>query len=133
LKAVVREIGQRPAIATPARLNAPQGAMALADLFAPHDFADLVVINIDWQGDGFTPALYIDAAKWHPDWPGQPVINNPYVIDLEDAFGGDKMDNSTLREIVEGFRVAFTQAYEIRKQGEASGSWHDRRQTTYDI
>ncbi len=128
MKTIVREWGSRPAVATPARINAPQGAIALADLFAPHDFADLCTLTIDWERD----ALAIDAVKWHRDWPAQPVMNNPYAIDIEDAFGMDNMDNTTLREIVEAFKQMFAEAYETRKRGEQSGTWQDRPRTIYD-
>jgi len=131
MKVVVRELGSRPPIATPARLNAPKGAMALADLFVPYDFADICIINIDWEGDGFKPAMIIDAAKWHREWPTQPLTIK-MVVDLEDAFGLDNMDNYTLREIVESFKVSASEAYEVRKQGEARGTWSDRVKT-YDI
>lgn len=128
MKTIVRETGRRPAVATPARINAPQGAIALAQLFEPHDFADMVTMTIDWE-DG---CMYVDAAKWHREWPGQPILNRPYAVDLEDAFGMDNMENSTLREIVEGFRTVFVEAYERRKRGEAAGDWYDKPRTIYD-
>lgn len=121
-------MGNRPRVATPARINAPQGAIALADLFVPHDFADILTITLDWE----RMAMHIDAAKWYREWPGQPLMNQPYVIDLEDAFGEDNMDNTTLREIVEAFRVMFSEAYEQRKRGEAAGTWYERPRTIYD-
>lgn len=118
MKAIVRELGSRPLISTPARMNAPQGATALADLMAEQDFADLCVINLDWEGDGFTPALVIDTIKW---FIGNPTnrLSHQWVIDLEDAFGSDNMDNATLRLIVSELRGLFlreTEAFDRRNR-----------------
>jgi len=99
MKVVVREIGSRPVISTPARLNAPQGAKALADLLADKDFADLCVLNIDWDGDGFTPVLMVVAVKWFIEYGGQ-RLEMEWPIDIDEAFGRDNMNNGILRDIV---------------------------------
>lgn len=126
MKVVVRELGSRPPIATPARLNAPQGAKALADLLAPEDFADLCVINIDWEGDGMTPVLSIFTAKWFIEYNGQ-RLEHEWNIDLEDAFGMGNMDNSTLRLMVSELRDHFNQQTEARRTLEAQGRWSNER------
>ena len=115
MKVVVRELGGRPPIATPARLNAPQGAKALADLLADKDFADLCVINIDWEGDGFTPVLNIVTVKWFVEYGGRRLEHN-WPIDLEDAFGQDNMDNGILRSIVSQLEEHFHEMTERRRR-----------------
>lgn len=104
MKVIVREMGRRPVIATPGRLNAPQGARALADLLAEEDFADMCVLTLDWEGDGFTPAFVIETFKWVIQLKGA-RLSTEWVIDLDDAFGQDNMSHSILRGIVEDLRV----------------------------
>lgn len=106
MKVVVREAGDRPAITTPARLNAPQGAKALADLLADETFADLCDILIDWQGDGFTPALVINTFKWFPQYEGR-RLQSQWILSLDDAFGIDNFDNALARQIVFSLREEF--------------------------
>lgn len=117
MKVVVRELGRRPAVATPARLNAPQGAKALADLLAEKDFADLCVINIDWEGDGFTPVLNVFTVKWFVEYGGQ-RLEHEWPIDLEDAFGLDNMDHNILRHIVMQLEDHFNEMTEARRRRE---------------
>ena len=126
MKVVVRELGSRPPIATPARLNAPQGAKALADLLAPETFADLCIINIDWEGDGFTPVMEVITIKWFIEYNGQ-RLEHRWPIELEDAFGIDNMDNSILRSMVSQLREHFDQQTEARKTLEAQGRWSNER------
>ena len=116
MKVVVRELGQRPALATPARLNAPQGAKALADLMAEEEFADLCVIELDWVGDGIKPVMVIYVAGWFRDWPGESLTLEPWVIDLQDAFGKDNMDGSVLRLIVYEIKAVFEGMVEARRK-----------------
>jgi hypothetical protein len=116
VKVIVREIGNRPAIATPARLNAPQGAKALADLLSEETFADLCTIDIDWEGDGFTSAMVIRVVGWYPDWPGDALVMPPWIIDMEDAFDRDNMDNGILRLMVHQMKELFEGLVEERRQ-----------------
>jgi hypothetical protein len=115
MKTVVRENGDRPAAATSTRMNAPQGAIALADLLAEEDFADICVITIDWVGDGFTPSLTIFTVKWFIEYNGQ-RLEHEWNIDLDEAFGQDNMDNGILRQIVHDLREEFHRAEEQRKR-----------------
>ena len=126
MKVVVREMGSRPPIATPARLNAPQGAKALADLLAPEEFADLCVITLDWEGDGITPAMIITTVRWFIEYGGQ-RLEHVWPIEMEDAFGLDNMDNSMLRNIVQQLRDHFNEQVEARKTLEAQGRWTQGR------
>jgi hypothetical protein len=116
MKVIVRELGSRPALATPARINAPQGAKALMDLLVEEDFADLCVIELDWVGDGVKPVMVIYLAGWFKDWPGESLTLEPWVIDLEDAFGRDNMDNGVLRLIVHSLRELFEGMVEARRR-----------------
>lgn len=104
MKAIVREMGNRPIIATAGRLNAPQGAKALADLLAEETFADMAVLTIDWDGDGFTPAFVIETFKWVIELKGK-MLRTEWIIDLDDAFGLDNMTNALLRSMVADLRV----------------------------
>ena len=117
MKAVVREIGTRPAIATPASLNAPQGAKAFADIMAAKDFADLCVINIDWDGDGFTPVLNIVTIKWFIEYGGQ-RLEHEWPIDLQEAFGLDNMDRGILLQIANDIEEHFEEMIELRRRRE---------------
>lgn len=116
MKAIVREMGSRPPIATPARLNAPQGAKALADLMAEKDFADLCVITIDWEGgiDGHTPVLMVFTVKWFIEYGGQ-RLEHEWPIDLDEAFNKDNMDNGILRLMVQQLEEHFNQKIEARR------------------
>ena len=106
MRVVVGQNGNPPAITTPARMNAKQGADALAALLAPHDFADLCVLTIDFEGDGFTPVLRIDTFKWFPQYGGR-RLELYWQLSLEDAFGLDNFDNNVARTIVNMLQVEF--------------------------
>lgn len=113
MKVIVREMGRRPVISTPGRINAPQGAKALADLLADEDFADLCVLTLDWDGDGFTPAFVVETFKWVIELKGQ-RLTLEWVIDLDDAFGQDLMTHSILRGIVADLRNLTNEEVERR-------------------
>jgi hypothetical protein len=118
MKSIVREAGQRPLISTPSRLNAPQGAKALADMMAEEDFADMCIITLDWEGDGITPVLAIEVFKWFVGDPPRRLSVGPWNIDMDDAFGADNMENAVLRLMVSDLRDLFhqeTDGYNRRK------------------
>lgn len=117
MKVVVREAGARPVVATSARINAPQGAKALADLLADEDFADMAILTIDWDGDGFTSVLTIYTVKWYIEYSGQ-RLEHEWNVDIEDAFGQDNMTNGTLRQMVEDLRDEFRRAEDARRRRE---------------
>ena len=119
MKVVVREYGTRPSIATPARLNAPQGAKALADILADKDFADLCVLTIDWEGDGFTSVLSILTVKWFIEYGGQ-RLEHVWPIDLEDAFGLGNMDRGILLQIAHDLEEHFEEMTESRRKRESN-------------
>lgn len=118
LKVVVAEVGDRPTITTPARLNAPQGAKQLADIMAEIDTIDMGKIVLDWKGDGHTPVMTITAAKTYPGWAGKWLYLDPWHIDIDDAFNQDNMDNGILRQIAEEVRILF---HEMEIDGERRG------------
>lgn len=124
MKVIVRELGTKPTIMTPARLNAPQGAKALADIMANEDYADMATINVDWQGDGVTPVLSILTVKFFPEYAPE-NLQHFWPIDMEDAFGsGGKANRETLLEINQMLKEHFTEMTEVRKRMEAQGRWH---------
>ena len=123
MKVIVRELGSRPSVMTPARLQAPQGAKVLADLLAEEDFADLCTLSVDWEGDGHTPVLTVYTVKFMPEYAPE-NLQHFWPIDMEDAFGGDAMDNETLRNIVQQLRDHFNEMVQLRKRQESMGRWY---------
>lgn len=106
---IVREAGQRPPIATIARLNAIAGAKALADLLAEEQWADLCTLTVDWEGDGHTPVLRIDTVKWMIHHDGRRIEHN-WPVDIDEAFGEDNMTNSLLRQMVREIEIKIREA-----------------------
>jgi hypothetical protein len=108
---------------TPARINAPQAAKALADLMSPEEYADIATLNLDWEGDGFTPVLSIHLVKWLPEIAPE-NLQIFWPIDMEDAFGGDeKMNRDTLAQINTDLREEMMHNIELRRAKEADGTW----------
>lgn len=84
---------------------------------AEKDFADLCVINIDWDGDGHTPAMIIVTVKWFMEYGGQ-RLEHEWPIDINDAFGQDNMDHGILQLIVHELEEHFYEMTERRRQRE---------------
>lgn len=115
----VAEYGSRPSFLTPARLNAPQGAKAIADLAYKYNVADYMMIAIDWDGTHFKwdknftpkPILYIYATKYF-----QNINRNAYIelpIDIEEAFGESNFTNTVAVELLQHIAEQFDiKAYE---------------------
>lgn len=123
MKVVVRELGRRPSIMTPARLNAPQGARALADIMARENYADLCTISVDWVGDGFTPVLSVYTVKFLPEIAPE-NLQHFWPIDMEDAFGsGEKADRDLLLSINQQLKDMFNRVVDNRRAKESSGTW----------
>ena len=118
MKVVVRESGNRPALTTPSRLNAPQGAKALADLLADKYFADVADILIDWEGDGFTPALIVSVFKWFPEFSGR-RLQTQQVFSIDDFFGIDNFDNGIARQLVFDLEEEFERMAQTKPPGVA--------------
>lgn len=106
MKVVVRESGSPPTLTTPARMNARAGAKVLADLLAEEAFADLCDLHIDWQGDGFTPALVVSTFKWFPQFAGR-RLQHQWIVSIDDAFGVDNFDNELARQMVHELGAEF--------------------------
>lgn len=123
MKVIVRELGSKPTVMTPARYNAPQGAQALADIMAKETYADMATISVDWQGDGHTPVLSILTVKFFPEYAPE-NLQHFWPIDMEDAFGsGANANRETLLDINEMLKEHFTEMTELRKKMEAQGRW----------
>jgi len=124
MKVIVRELGTKPAIMTPARINAPQGAKALADIMAEENYADMATISVDWEGDGLTPVLSILTVKFFPEYAPE-NLQHFWPIDMEDAFGSaGTADRETLLAINQQLREHFNEMTELRKRKEAQGQWY---------
>lgn len=92
---------------TPARLNAPQGAKAIADIAHQRNAADLLSVVIDWEGDelfgdgspGAKPIVYIYAAKYFQNINRTAYIEIP--LDMEEAFSQSNFSNLVAEELVQ--------------------------------
>lgn len=112
MKVIVSEHGNRPSVMTKARVLAPQASKYLADQFAEKEFADSVVIVIDWEGDLFwqgednmpeelkTPIMAVICEKRYPML-GNKLLTVDYKLELEDFFGHDNATKDDLHEVVE--------------------------------
>lgn len=115
MKVFVREVGTRPVLTTVGRANARNGSKVIADMLAPYDFADICIVEIDYDGDGITPVLRIVAAKWVKG----KMLSVDWVMNLEDAFGADNFNNAVAIEIVQALRMEMQTALE---EGPPSGN-----------
>lgn len=106
MQAVVRESGSRPTVNTPAIQNALPGAKALADIMAEKTFADMCIITVDWDGDGFTPVLNVFTVKFFIEYNGQ-RLEHAWPIDLNEAFGQNNVDRSILLQIANDLEEHF--------------------------
>lgn len=117
----VKEIGSRPIIMTPARINAPQGAKVLADMLHDSGLVDMALVTLDWEGDFFwdtenngpmpkelrKPVMFIYAAKYYQQVDKVAYIEMP--IDVEDAFAQSNFSNDVALEIIDHIRLEFEQ------------------------
>lgn len=116
MRVFATERGERPDLATKARVVAPQAVKYLADLLADKTFADTATIVIDWLGDMSwngegdmpaelrTPAVLVACEKRYPQY-GNRLLTVDYVLDLEDFFGADNATKDDLHEIVENLEA----------------------------
>lgn len=97
----VAEVGDRPLIATAARINAPQGAKVLADVLHDMDFADHCLLTLDWDKG----ALVVSCAKRYPDIGRRADID--FALDMEDAFSRDEFGKDVAIEMMDHLRSEF--------------------------
>jgi hypothetical protein len=128
MKVLVTEHGPRPSVMTKARVLAPQAAKHLADLFAEEEFADSVVIVVDWVGDLFwqgegpmpeelkTPVMAVITEKRYPMF-NNALLTVDYKLELEDFFGRDNATKDDLHEVVENMRSTAREQVERRTNG----------------
>jgi hypothetical protein len=111
----VAEHGSRPVLMTPARINAPQGARAIADVAMQRNAADLLRVVIDWEGEQLfgsdnpaaMPIVYIYAAKYFPNIDRTAYIEIP--LDMEDAFSQSNFTSGLAQDIVDYIIEQFEQ------------------------
>lgn len=119
----VKEYGARPALMTPARLNAPQGAKAIADLAHESGVVDYLSIVIDWDGSHFMgeqsfnkPIIYIYAAKYFQNINRTAYIEIP--LDMEEAFSQSNFNSVVAAELVqhiaEEFEKKLSESYHMK-------------------
>lgn len=104
----VAEAGDRPAVLTKARMNAPQGVKALGMIFAAQDWADKVNILLDWQPEELSQSEYkndaivrVHVMKRVP--PGR-LLNLTENFDVNDIFTLDQLTRDDFIWIVDGFK-----------------------------
>jgi hypothetical protein len=97
----VAEVGDRPLIATAARLNAPQGAKVLADVLYDLDFCDDILLTLDWDKS----VLAISAGKAYPSIRRRADIE--VILDMEEAFQQDNFSLATVTETIAYLRSEF--------------------------
>ena len=101
MKVDVSEVGARPTILTPARMNAPQGARVLADVIHDLDFADYCLLVLDWEKN----VLAVVATKRYPDIRRRADID--FIVDMDDAFTKDNFGLEVAKNIVDHLREEF--------------------------
>lgn len=106
MKVIVTETGEPGTVTTLGRMNARAGSKVLADILAEETFADVCNINLDWVGDGITPAMIINTSKWYPQYGGK-RLDHHWPLDIEEVFGLDHADHDLFREIVKALREEF--------------------------
>lgn len=107
----VAEVGDRPLIATAARLNAVAGAKVLADVLHDMDFADHCLLTLDW-GMG---ALVVSCAKRYPEIGRRADID--FALDMEDAFARDTFGKEIALEMMDHLRSEF------HKKNDEANAW----------
>jgi hypothetical protein len=115
MKVIAVEVGDRPDLATKARIIAPQAAKFLGSQLEDKTFADIAEIVIDWDGDmhwsGSGPMpeelrksiMYVWVHKYYPQinrW-----LKVDYNLDLEEMFGRDEAKAEDLFEIIENLET----------------------------
>lgn len=115
MKAILRQEGAVPPHSGNLYGNALAGAKVLIDLLAEKSFADLCTVTLDFEGDGFTPAMTIHTVKWTPQYSPQ-NLQHVWNLDMTDVFGEDKADNALLRQVVSDIEFAMRAEEEARER-----------------
>lgn len=102
------ELGDRPAVLTKARRNAPQFARRIAALLSVEEWADSSDVVLDWSdvSDRLPfpyPVLYVRAYKGIP---GVGLLRQELRYDVDDVFSSDVMSATILLDIVHDLQVA---------------------------
>ncbi len=110
--AEVKELGERPLIKTPGRVNSPQAAVTLAKIFEQpgHTWADKADIVLDWENSLLEspdktlhyPVMLIACSKYVPG-KGHLVVQSR--LNIDNVFTGDYVTFETLTDIVEELRI----------------------------
>jgi hypothetical protein len=112
MQSEVTEIGSRPKIITPGRVNAPDAAITLAKIFeqSGNNWADRADIMLDWENtllgsdepELHYPVMLIAVDKYVPG-KGHLVVQSR--LNIDNVFLGDYVTFETLADIVEELRV----------------------------
>lgn len=120
MKAILRQHGAMLPNSGNLYGNAIAGGKALVDLLEREDFADLCVITLDFEGDGFSPAVTIHTTKWVPRY-SPSNLQHYWPLDMNELFGQDKADHNLLRQIVRDIEYAMRLEEEARDRNPNPG------------
>lgn len=115
----IKEVGTRPALLTKARMNAPQGAKAIADTIYDSNICDRAILMIDWDGDSLwdtaskgpmpeemkRPLFIIYADKYYSNVNRYASIEIP--LDMEEVFGQDNFTREIAMELAQHIKEEF--------------------------
>ena len=118
MKAILRQNGKVPPDKFHMYRNSLAGAKVLVDLMSEETFADLCVITLDFEGDGFTPVVMIHTIKWVPRYAPH-NLQHEWPIDMDEVFGQDNADHNLLRQIVRDIEFAMRAEEEARDKAPA--------------
>ena len=123
MSVLAKEVGERPVLMTQARRFAPAAVVHLGRLFEQENFADSVVILLDWNGDVFwdtdngpmppelaKPAIHVVVEKSYPQYKKENRLTLDMRLDIEEMFGHDNATPDDLQEVVNAFKE------QVRKQ-----------------
>ena len=110
--AEAKEMGNRPPLLTPARMNAPAASVQLAKIFEQpgHTWADRADIILDWQNELLEspveelhyPVMVIVVDKYVPG-KGHLVVQSR--LNVDNVFTGDVVTREVLEDIVEELKI----------------------------
>lgn len=128
------EEGDRPAIWSRARQQAPAARRAMTDMLVSQNWASMAYVIIDWTGriafvdgdgqsqdlpalDKSLPVMYLQVIKSMPQYGGSIVVEER--LDIDDVFGGTTITGADLAGIVLSLKEAV-----IEQEARVTGGQH---------
>ena len=120
MKVISWEEGDRPALWTRARMQAPSARAAIVQMLSNQDWASMAYVIIDWTGliafvdnkgrshdtppadrpalDKAAPVMYLQVIKSMPRLRGTAIVEER--LDIDDVFGGTVITQADLAHVV---------------------------------